>query len=327
MFLGNFRPEGKVALLVGASQGVGADLAMKLYQRDCSVILVARTESKLKSQLERIEKTIGKKENAKLSYIVSDASLYEQTKQLWHEITVERNVDPDFIFCCAGSSIPKLFNDLSESDLASGISINYNTALNTVHAGFKQILALNSNKDPTTFKKRHIIFFSSVVSFFPFIGYGQYAPMKAALQSLSLILRQELGPYNYRVSCIFPGNFASEGFEEEQKSKPEITKKIEGSSYPIPSAECADLILKKLDRGYDTVTTDWIGWLLGCSVLGTLPRELGFLQIFVGFIFLIISPIANWVINRDIVKYFQTNSSNQDENEEFEIIDSQKKTN
>jgi short-subunit dehydrogenase len=305
----NFPVSGKLAVIIGASQGVGADLAAKLYEKDCSVILVARTESKLRAQVDRIETAIGIKENVKVSYLTCDVSNYQACQKLWHDIMVEQNQDPDIIMCCAGSSIPKLFQDLTEYDISSGITTNYNTAINVVHTGFKQILDI---KPGLKQKHRHVVFFASVVSFFPFIGYAQYAPLKAAIQSLSLILRQELGPYNFRVSCIFPGNFQSEGFEEEQKTKPEITKTIEGPSSPIPGPECADIIIDQLGKGYDTITTDFVGWVLGCSVLGVLPRNWSLFQIIVSFVFLIVSPIATWSIYRDVVKYFKTHAVDQD---------------
>ncbi|EGW33950.1 uncharacterized protein SPAPADRAFT_59342 [Spathaspora passalidarum NRRL Y-27907] len=292
----NFPTAGKTAIIIGASQGIGADLALKLYQKNCSVILVARTESKLIQQITRIKSSIGENENVKLSYYTCDVSNYDNCVDLWQKVVNDGN-DPDIIFCCAGSSVPKLFNDLTKQDIQSGITINYNTAINTIHTGFKQLLEKEN-------KHRHVILFSSVVSFYPFIGYSQYAPMKAAIQSLSIVLRQELAPYNYRVSCIFPGNFQSEGYEQEQLTKPEITKKIEGSSHAIPGEECADLIIDQLSKGYDTVTTDFIGWLLGCSVLGVLPRQWGFFQIIVSFLFSIFAPLANWFVNRDIQDSF-----------------------
>lgn len=317
--------EGKLALIVGASQGLGADLALKLYQQNCSVILVARTETKLVAQIERIQSSIPES-NASLSYKCCDASNYEDCVNLWSELVIDQQQDPDFIFCCAGSSVPKLFSDLTAKDFAIGINTNYNTALNITHTGFKQVLAQFPNVPCDQFKKRHVIFVSSVVSFYPFIGYSQYAPLKSAIQSLSTILRQELGPFNYRVSCVFPGNFQSVGYEEEQKTKPSITKSIEGSSKPISGEDCADIILGKLNGGYDTVTTDFIGWLLGCSVLGVLPRSWGFFQIIISFIFLIIAPIANWVVYRDVLQFFKTrNTSDVDE---YEIVspDDNKKT-
>lgn len=292
----NFPIEGKTAIIIGASQGVGADIASKLYSKNCSVILVARTESKLQQQVSRIKKEHSKS-TAKISYSVADVSKYEECVNLWNSIYP---IDPDIIFSCAGSSIPKLFQDLTERDINLGIDINYKTAINIAHTGFKHVLEKHSNKDHE-FKKRHIILFSSVVSFFPFIGYSQYAPMKSALESLSIILRQELSPYNYRVSCVFPGNFQSEGFEEEQKTKPEITKKIEGPSNPIPGDECAEMIIDQLSKGYDTITTDFVGWVLGTTSLGVfLPRQWGFFQVIIGFFILLIGPIVNWVINRDI---------------------------
>ncbi|KAK6453814.1 3-ketosphinganine reductase [Scheffersomyces xylosifermentans] len=299
----HFKPNGKTALVVGASQGLGVEIALKLYQQNCTVILVARTAPRLQQQVKRIQNTVGETNGATASYIACDVSDYNNCVKLWDEI-VQRNQDPDFIFCCAGSSIPKLFNDLSGEEISSGVTVNYNTAVNVVHTGFKQVLAANPELPIKQYKKRHIILFSSVVSFFPFIGYAQYAPMKAAIQSLSLILRQELGPYNYRVSCVFPGNFQSEGYTEEQKTKPEITKTIEGPSVAIGGDECAEIVLDKLSKGYDTVTTDFVGWLLGSSVLGTLPRCWGFFQVIMSLIFSIVEPIALWVVFRDIAKYF-----------------------
>lgn len=261
----NFPVEGKTALIVGASQGIGVNLAERLYEKNCSTILVARTESKLQHQIQNIKEKYPES-SAKISYAVADVSNYDECTRLWQTI---HPADPDILFCCAGSSIPKLFQDLTKVDIELGIDINYKTVINVVHTGFKHALSNNTdNLEPHNFKKRSVVLFSSVVSFFPFIGYSQYAPMKSAIESLSIILRRELSPYNYRVTCVFPGNFQSEGFEEEQKTKPDITKKIEGPSNPIPGDECARLIIDQLDKGYDSITTDFIGWFLGCSVLG-----------------------------------------------------------
>lgn len=306
----HFKPSGKTAVIVGASQGLGTELALKLYEQNCSVILIARTTANLQKQISRIEATVCKPATATLSYISGDVSKYSEAARMWDEI-FDSNVDPDYIFCCAGSSIPKLFDDLTSDELAGGIGINYGTALNFVHSGFKKIKSANSTTLYKDYKPRHVIFFSSVLAFYPFIGYAQYAPMKSALMSLSVILRQELGPYNFRVSCAFPGNFQSEGYDQEELTKPKITKTIEGASDAITAAECADLILDKLGKGYDTITTDFIGWVLGCSVLGVLPRTWSVFQILVSLIFLMVAPIGNWVVYRDVLKFFESAASHQ----------------
>lgn len=306
-----FKPEGKVALIIGGSQGVGADLALKLYQRNCSIIIVARTESKLKKTVAYIKEEQPK--GPQIDYIAADVSQYDNCVELWDKLG-KTDQDPDYIFCCAGSSVPKLFEDLSGKDISNGIDINYKATVNVVHTGFK--FALQKNQLPH--KNRHIVLFSSVLAFYPFIGYAQYAPMKAAISSLSQLLQQELTPYNYRVSCVFPGNFLSEGFTEEQKTKPEITKKIEGPSSPITSAKCADMVISQLNRGYDTVFTDFIGWFLSGLTLGVLPRSWSFFQVIFSLILLIFGPLINWFIQRDIISFYKDREKQQveDENED-----------
>lgn len=298
----HFQPEGKTALVIGGSLGIGADISLRSYEQGASVIIVARTESKLKAQVERIIKIAGEDENKTADFISCDVSNYEQCESLWHSLIAERHIDPEFIFCCAGASTPKLFGDLTGKDLANGMTLNYSTAINVVHSGFKAVVKQNLQK------KRHIILFSSVTASYPFIGYGQYAPAKAALLSLSIILRQELAPYQYRISCVYAGSFISEGYREEEKTKPAITKKIEGPSPAIPSIDCCDIVLDQLAKGYDSVFTDFIGWFLACSLLGTHPRCWGFFQIIVSFIFLVIAPIVNFFTYKDIKAFFEENA-------------------
>lgn len=321
----NFNPEYKTAIVIGASQGLGADIALRLYQRNCGVVLVARTESKLKAQVLRIQKeTKSKTSNVSegvlglnplsplLEYYVCDVSDYDSCSVMWTQLMDGKGLDPDFIFCCAGSSIPKLFADLSGKEIASGMNINYLTAANVVHSGHKAVLQKNKDNHSKVFKPRHIILFSSVTASFPFIGYAQYAPAKAALSTLSLVLRQELVAYNYRISCVHAGNFASEGYEEENKTKPEITKIIEGPSEAISTLECCDLVFDRLAKGYDSIYTDFIGWVLGLSVLGTHPRCWGFFQVLMSLIFLIVEPIAIILAVFSPIKKYQKEQKNKD---------------
>lgn len=296
--------EGKLALITGASQGLGAELASKLYLRNCSVIMVARRESKLIEQIERIKQLHGDKQNTSIDYITTNVSDYDDCVKLWDSLA-DKNQDPDYFFCCVGGAICKLFPDLSKEELENGIQSNYVSSLNPIHSGVKLVLKINQNKTRKEFKQRHIILMSSVAGVYPLIGYSQYGPLKTALLSLSFTLRQELMAYNYRISCVLPGNFASEGFEEEEKTKPVITKKIEGLSVPISVSECADKVLNGLDRGYDIVYTDFIGWVLGSASLGAHPRVLGLFQVIVSFIFLLIAPVASMVVNSDISSFFK----------------------
>ncbi|ODV96148.1 hypothetical protein PACTADRAFT_41145 [Pachysolen tannophilus NRRL Y-2460] len=293
-----FETEGKLVVISGGSQGVGAEFAKKLILKGADVIIVARTEEKLKRKVEEISGLKTNKDQI-IEYRCGDISKYEDCERIFNSI----DRIPDIVVCCAGSSHPDLFLNLKAEFLQQGISTNYNTALFFSHVASCKMA---SAKDKTT--KRHIVFFSSSVAFFSFIGYGAYSPLKAAVKSLADCLRQELLPYNISVECVFPGNFASEGFAEEEKTKPEITKLIEGPSTPISCEKCCDIILANLEKGYQYVTTDTAGYMLSCISLGNSPRCWWWLQVLIAFVLSLIGPIIDWYMNLQITDYFTKNN-------------------
>jgi 3-dehydrosphinganine reductase len=99
------------------------------------------------------------------------------------------------------------------------MQMNYFTALHTAHASIRSM-----NASPTTSgEKCHIIFTSFMLEFCPITGYNAYSPAKAAVRSLADGLRQECLLYEIDVYACFPTTIYTPGFEEEQKTKPELT--------------------------------------------------------------------------------------------------------
>ncbi|KAH3688686.1 hypothetical protein WICPIJ_000333 [Wickerhamomyces pijperi] len=293
-FSNQFDAKDKTVVVTGGSQGLGAELAKQLIIRGAAkVIIVARTESKLQETVNYIE-PFKISDSQVIDYATGDLANYDTCAKI-----VESLDTIDIVFFCAGSSVPKLFLDLTPRELSNGVNINYNTALNFSHA------ALSKMKLQSPDHTRHFIFCSSVLAIYPFIGYAQYAPLKAALRSLADIIRHETLPYNIKVHTVYPGNFASEGFAEEEKTKPEITKQIEGPSNAVSVESCTNNVLWFLDRGYETIFTDVIGWILSCSMLGFSPKCLGLVQIILGFILSLIVPFYVIFTNFEIKSYFK----------------------
>ncbi|ODQ83051.1 hypothetical protein BABINDRAFT_159517 [Babjeviella inositovora NRRL Y-12698] len=304
LFGNNFKVKDKLVVITGGSQGVGAEFAKQLFNKGADVIIISRTASKLKSVCDQIsqQRTPADTKNY-IEYIVADVSEYKGCQGVFeHELLKTRK--PDIVMCCAGSSAPGLFLDLTPESLESGVKTNYNTAVYFAHAALKHMTTVSDGQS-VPLERRHLVVFSSVVAFFPFIGYGQYAPLKAGIRALSDVLRQECIPYNIRVSAVFPGNFDSEGYVEENKTKPEITSIIEGPSEAISCELCVKKILSQLEWGYEMVTTDNIGWVLGCSMLGASPRSWWLFQAIMAFIFALIAPVASGVVNWQIKHYFK----------------------
>ncbi|KAK9238482.1 hypothetical protein V1525DRAFT_401175 [Lipomyces kononenkoae] len=290
-----FDVDGKLVIITGASQGLGLALAKATFSKGADVIIIARREAILQTAVADIEK-FRVSATQTVSYIPADISMASEAQR----VIVEAGREPDVLMCCAGSSIPKLFTELTTDELTSGVASNYFTSLYMAHAGLSVM-----TKAPVPAYPRHIVFFSSVVHFYSFIGYSQYAPLKSALRSLGDCLRQECIPYNIKVDVIFAGNFLSEGYEMENLTKPEITKKIEGPSEPITADECADKIIRQLDKGNQMITTDFIGFVLSCMMLSGSPRINYLLQTPIAILLALFAPVWEWLVVRDIRNFYK----------------------
>lgn len=298
-----FNVNHKTVVISGASQGLGYQLANKLHAQGANTILLARSSCKLSTLADKLNSEKIHPDQFSTPYPI-DLSISSQVVQFGEYLTVNE-IHIDIVICCAGSSIPKLFTDLSLSELDSGIDINYKTCIYLLHT-----LIPHLKSSPATSGK-HIVILSSSVAFYSFIGYSQYAPLKSALKSLSDSLRHELKPFNIKVSTVFPGNFASEGYHEENLSKPLITSEIEGSSTPISVDSCCDIILKQLDSGTTYIHTDFIGYLLNCFSLGFQPRNYWFVQIFFAFFGACFARLVDMYHEYLIQKWFNDQNNDQ----------------
>lgn len=122
-------------------------------------------------------------------------------------------------------------------------------------------------------KDGKIVFISSMLGMLSFAGYATYSPTKYAIRGLADTLRNELKRYNIGVHIFFPGGIESPGFENENLTKPEVTKTIEGANVPQTGAQCAHSLMKGLHQGQYMIVTDAISEVLRCIVRGVSPTN------------------------------------------------------
>ncbi|CCH61018.1 hypothetical protein TBLA_0D05250 [Henningerozyma blattae CBS 6284] len=320
----SFKLNNQIVLITGGSQGLGKSFATKYFKDaiNTTVIISSRSEKKLttasldiaskaRRSVDPSKINLAKMTNPidlsipsasnRLFYIPCDLSNYNNVQSMFDTLQLH-NLLPTQVIACAGGSTPKLFKDLTPTELELGVKTNYLTVLYLAHTVARLL------------DHCHLILFASSTTFFPFIGYSQYAPMKVSVKALASILRQELP--HFRISCVYPGNFKSEGFDNEELTKPSITKIIEGPSAPISSDECRDKILKWLKLGYDDITTDLIGWILMSLDLGlnkhSTSSPLWVLQFLFGVTAnLIVVPIYMLFCNIQITKWFKKQHENR----------------
>ena len=155
---------------------------------------------------------------------------------------------------------------------------NYFSSAYIAHAALQSWLKAPSSSSNPKQEPKHIIFTSSVLVFCPILGYSPYSPAKSALRTLSDTLSQELELYSshtpIRTHTILPGTIFSPGYENENLTKPAITKKLEESDGGQTPDEAAKASLTGLERGDELVSTSGIlGVAMKAGMLGSSRRN------------------------------------------------------
>lgn len=153
-----------------------------------------------------------------LSADVSDAV---QMEKVMREAILHNGV-PDFVVLCAGSAAPGLMVDTSAATYRSQMEVNYLGGVFTVKAALPAMIERGTGG--------HVILVSSGAALSSFIGYSQYAPSKWAVRAFGDAIRNEFLLYDIQVTQFFPSNMDTPGYENEERSKPQPTKAIEGSA-------------------------------------------------------------------------------------------------
>jgi len=256
----------------------------------------------------------------------------EAAARIIEEVTAwNRGMPPDIVWNCAGTSHPTLFIDTPIARHKHEMDSNYFSALYMAHPILKAWLGTKpsptsgtktSDTPPSTSSlPRHLIFTSSVLAFYPLLGYSPYAPSKAALRSLSDTLSQELQLYNgarrkdpslgppvdVKIHTIFPGTIFSPMYEEENKVKPAITKKLEEGDGGQTEDEVAAASVKGLERGEYLVATSLIAAAMKATALGGSPRNNRLVDTLFSWLASLIMLFVQWDFDRKVWKWGFTN--------------------
>ncbi|MCJ1482986.1 hypothetical protein MMC06_003152 [Schaereria dolodes] len=299
-----FLVDGKTVVITGGSQGLGKSVARLLAQKGANVLIVARNVEKLKAALQYISAG-AVSSSQRLHFISADLTSSTECSRVISEAISWNNEKPiDIVWCCAGSSHPTLFIDTPVEKLKEQMDSNYFSSAYIAHAILRSWLKqkptapasdpkASSPSKATSTEPRHLIFTSSVLAFYPIIGYGPYSPPKCALRSLSDTLSQELNLYSssstseVKLHTIFPGTIFTDSYEEENKIKPGITKKLEEDDGGQSPDEVAARSVRGLERGEELITTALLGRAMKVSALGA-SRRIGW-----GFV----DTIFGWLVS------------------------------
>ncbi len=196
--------KGKVALVTGASSGIGEAAARSLAQRGAAVTLVARSEERLGFIVREISAAGGQALAVKTN--VTDKDSVRDTV----ERTVEQFGTLDVLVNNAGLGLSGRVAELRSEDLRYVFEVNMLGPLHCLQAAL-----------PHMSRGGRIINVSSVVGKRAIPKVGGYCATKFALNALSDSLRVEVADRGITVSSVYPGTTRTAFRENSRRTKDE----------------------------------------------------------------------------------------------------------
>ncbi len=207
-----FRLTGKIAIVTGASQGIGRSIAKIFSESRAYVICLARNKDKLKNLVNKIN---DKGYNA--DYIACDVTDSDAFSDAIKSV-IENHKKIDILVNNAGITRDSLIIKMSNKQWDEVLNTNLKAAFN----GTKFVLR-------PMMKNRfgRIINITSIVGLQGNAGQGNYAASKAGLIGFSQSIAKEVGKRGITVNCIAPGWIDTEMTEEiHENIKTELLKNI-----------------------------------------------------------------------------------------------------
>lgn len=251
--LNKFSLEGKVAIVSGASQGLGQGMAKGLAEAGCDIVDVSYSDG---GETRKIVEGLGRK------YLMIKADLIKADVDALSGI-VKQVVDTfghvDVLVNNAGIIRREDAINFSEKDWDDVMNINIRTVFFFSQAVAKQFVKQGS--------KGKIINIASMLSFQGGIRVPSYTASKSAVKGVTMGLANEWAQYGINVNAIAPGYMATANtapLRADKERSNEILKRIPANKWGTPedlAGACVFLASDNADyiNGF-TIAVDG-GWL------------------------------------------------------------------
>jgi 2-dehydro-3-deoxy-D-gluconate 5-dehydrogenase len=222
LILDSFKLEGKVALVTGASAGLGRAIALALAEAGASVACHGNTRSP-EATCEEIRKT-GRAAHA----VVGDLSNPETPRALVEE-TLARFQALDILVNNAGTIRRAPAVEFSEEDWATVIEVNLSSVFRLSQATGRHMIERASGGK--------IINIASLLSFQGGITVPSYAAAKGGVAQLTKALANEWARHGINVNAIAPGYMRTDNtaaLQRDETRNRQITERIPAGRWGEP---------------------------------------------------------------------------------------------
>jgi 3-oxoacyl-[acyl-carrier protein] reductase len=188
--------EGKIALITGASKGIGRKIAEKFAEHGANVAFTYLSSVEKGEALEKELEQAG----TRVKGYRSDASKFDEAEKLINDVVAEFGT-LDIVVNNAGITKDGLLMRMSEESWDDVINVNLKSIFNITKAASKVMM-----------KNRKGVFvnLSSVVGVQGNAGQANYAASKSGIIGFSKSVAKELGSRNIRTNVVAPGFIRTE---------------------------------------------------------------------------------------------------------------------
>lgn len=185
----------QIALITGASRGLGRNSALKLAEQGVDVILTYKSnEAEAKSVVREIE-ALGRRAVALQLDVAASGTFANFAERVKRELaTTWQRENFDYLVNNAGIGVHASFAETTEEQFDQ---------LSNIH--LKGTFFLTQKLLPLIKDGGRILNTSTGLTRFAFPGYAAYAAMKAGIEVLTRYMAKELGPRRIAVNTIAPG--------------------------------------------------------------------------------------------------------------------------
>jgi len=195
---------GRVALITGASGGLGAQFAKTLAKAGASVVLASRRLDRLKDLRSQLES-----EGLQAHVVLMDVSMKSSiVKAVEH---IEQEVGPiDILVNNSGVSTTQKIQDVQEADFDFVFDTNVRGAFFVAQEVGKRMLGRAMGAEKGNFPGARIINIASVAGIRVLPQIGLYAMSKASVIQMTKAMALEWGRFGINVNAICPGYIDTE---------------------------------------------------------------------------------------------------------------------
>jgi short-subunit dehydrogenase len=224
-------------VITGASKGIGKAVATAFAADNHDLFLCARNEVALYNTVAELQV---KFPDSNINAIAADVANKEDNKKL-AEWILQKAGTTDVLINNAGQFLPGSVYNEPEGLLEQMMAVNVYSAYQLT----RQLLPAMMDA-----KQGHIFNLCSIASLQAYANGGSYSISKFALMGFSKNLREELKPYNIKVTAVYPGAVMTDSWGDFDNSQQRIMEANDIAAMIIaatklsPQAVVEDIVIR-----------------------------------------------------------------------------------